>query len=103
MIEGSKPMKYLEPTESFLRGQDIDSLFKNDDENKTMLAFTNEAVQKHNIAIQGYKEPKPGDLINVPTLKLKLYLKQVYLQYEGSLQTVNGIISMQTKYSWRLT
>jgi len=107
MIEGNKPMAYLEPTDSFLRGQDIDELFKKDDENKVMLAFTNEAVQRHNIAIQGllyperdsHKEPQPGDLINVPTLKLKLYLKQVNLQYEGSLQTINGIISMATKYS----
>lgn len=99
MIEGNKPMRYLEPTKNFLRGQDIDELFSNDDGDKTMLAFTNEAVQRHNIAIQGYKEPKPGDLINVSTLKLKLYLKQIHIKYEGSLQTINGIISMQTKYS----
>lgn len=78
MIEGNKPMGYLEPTTSFLRNQDIDLLFKDDDEDKIMLSFTNQAVQAHNIAIQGYKEPKPGDLINVSTLKLKLYLKQIH-------------------------
>ena len=99
MIEGIKPMKYLEPTNNFLRRQDIDKLYKEDEENKVMLAFTNEAVQRHNITIQGYSEPKPGDLINVSTLKLKLHLKQVHLQYMGSLQTVNGIISTETKYS----
>ena len=99
MIEGTKPIRYLESTNNFLRNQDIDKLYKEDEEDKIMLAFTNEAVQRHNIAIQGYSEPIPDDIINIPTLKLKLILKQVHLSYMGSLQTVNGIISKDTKYS----
>jgi len=100
MIELIRPMKYLEPTTNFLRKQDIDKLYKEDiEDDKIMLAFTNEAVQKHNIAIQGYSEPKPGDIINVSTLKLKLTLKAVHFNYIGSLQTISGIISKDTKYS----
>jgi len=98
MIDQKIPMKYLDATDNFLRRQDIDKLYKEDNGEKIMLAFTNEAVQRHNIAIQGYKEPKPGDIINVSTLKLKLILKQVYFEYMGALQTINGIISTETKY-----
>jgi hypothetical protein len=103
IIEGGIPMSYLEPTNDFIRGVDIDKAYANDSKSKIMLAFTNKAVEDHNSAIQGRKEPEVGDWVYIPTFAKsgfdKMQIKAVYSQYNGSINTVNGIINEATKFN----
>jgi len=102
MIEGKKPMSYLEPTKSFLRNKDIDKLYKLDDsDDKIMLCYTNKAVENHNISIQGYKTPRLGDILYCPSLKKTLELVSITdkCSTEDVLTTVVGDITKDTKYN----
>jgi hypothetical protein len=69
MLEGRAQMSYLEPTKYFTRNNNINTLYKEDQGNKIMLAYTNRAVQTHNTIIQGYAQPKQGDTIYSSSLK----------------------------------
>lgn len=102
MIEGNKPMSYLEPTDNFLRNQDINVLYKNDKEiDKILLAFTNKAVEFHNFTIQGYKRPKENDILYCPTLKKIVTLVSISdkCNEDDLLHTAIGIITKDTKYN----
>ena len=102
MIKGNIPMEFLEPTDSFLRNQDIDNLYSNDlIDDKIMLCFTNKAVEEHNISIQGYKRPKPGDMMYCPSLKKHVVLNSISdkCDINDLLHTVVGIITKDTKYN----
>ena len=100
MIEGNRAMKYLNPTNNFIRKCDIDKLYIDDNNSdKIMLAFTNKAVQAHNIAIQGYKEPKINDIIYCPTLKREFVVIDIQRTYFGTCLTPVGEIDAGTKYN----
>lgn len=103
IIEGEAPMAYLEPTDNFQRGVDIDTLYKADKEDKIMLAFTNKAVQAHNRAIQGYSFPESGDEINIMTTKEHKHLAFVYDTFKDcigydELTTVGGTLTYDSKF-----
>ena len=103
MIEGSRDMKYLEPTENFSRKANIDKLYKEDKNDKIMLAFTNKAVELHNQKIQGYKIPKEGDEVLITTLRTSKTLVKITDTYDMDVRVAGGvdvhnIINMETKY-----
>lgn len=100
MIEGNRPMKFLEPTNSFLRKQNIDTLYKQDEtDDKIMLAFTNRAVQLHNQKIQGYKVPQQDDIMYCPSLKKIVTLNHISNSCQDLCVTPIGQIGPDTKYN----
>jgi len=100
MIEGTRPMAYLKPTENFVRGVDIDKLYMEDEEEKQMYAYTNKAVENHNKRIQGYAIPKDGDEVYIPTLRRVVEISHITDKAEvfDEILTANGVITMASKY-----
>lgn len=102
MIEGKTPPAYLKANKDFIRQVDIDSAYLADTEvDKIMLAYTNKAVEAHNIRIQGYSVPKAGDIVYIPTLRCDKVLVDVFetIPSEAILLTPNGLINKDTKYN----
>jgi len=101
MIEGTRPIAYLEANEHFHRGIDIDKLYLEDTcEDKKMYAYTNKAVEEHNAKIQGYKTPIKGDIVYVTTLRESKTLVKITDKPEvDKVLTPNGEITEDTKYS----
>ena len=67
-IEGREKPQPLEPHASLIRGVDLVETYKQLDD-AVMLAFTNERVQELNAEVQGYDEPRQGDILFSPTTK----------------------------------
>lgn len=68
MIEGTRPIEYLEPHKTFVRDQDIVKLYKETKtKSKCLLAYTNWQVQHLNAEVQGYDKPLIGDLVQCGT------------------------------------
>ena len=66
-IEGA-PAEPLLESSKFIRGQNIVQEYITDkEEDKVLLAYTNKRVQEMNAAIQGYQDPKEGDILWSPT------------------------------------
>ena len=102
MIEGKTKTSYLKGNKDFIREVNIDEEYiSNSNNDKIMLAYTNKAVQEHNIKIQGYSEPKEGDIIYIPTLRCdKRFIEFVdKLKPSDKLLTPNGFIDWSTKYN----
>lgn len=102
MIEGKTPPTYLKANKDFIRQVDIDEAYLADTEvDKIMLAYTNKAVEAHNIRIQGYSVPKPGDIVYIPTLRCDKVLVDVFeaIPSKAILLTPNGLINKDTKYN----
>lgn len=101
MIEGDRDIAYLDPTDQLIRKVDIDAEFiASEEEDKIMLAWTNEAVQLHNSRIQGRSFPQSGDLVLNSTLKEKFRWRcTIGLTDDMQLTTPHGIITKDTKYN----
>lgn len=102
MIEGNTKVTYLKGNKDFKREVNIDTEYSaNLSGDKIMLAYTNKAVQMHNIAIQGYSEPKEGNIIYIPTLRCDKRLVSIIdkLKPSDKLLTPRGFIDWSTKYN----
>jgi hypothetical protein len=90
----------LVETEYFKRNQDIVKLYKEDSTTKMLLAYTNKRVQELNAEIQGYKQPKPGDLIYNTTLRKTLTFTRELEPYEvKSIEIPGGkLLQWDAKY-----
>lgn len=103
MIEGNEAMSYIPPTEDFIRKVDIDKLYKADPSpDKVMLAFTNEAVQRHNAIQQGRADLQIGDIIWNNTFRSDMEVLGISPIYLGENLLVPGEISYinyDTKYN----
>lgn len=100
MMEGRRKQEYLEPTEDFIRKVDIVELYKQDkDEDKIMLAYTNQRVQEINALIQGRAEPQPGDKLYDSSLKQFIEIEGIHDTWKWECKTVNGVINPDTKFN----
>lgn len=102
MIEGKIAPAYLKANKDFIRQVDIDEAYLADKEvDKIMLAYTNKAVEAHNIRIQGYSVPKLGDIVYLPTLRCDKVFTEVFdtIPDNVELLTPNGLINKDTKYN----
>ncbi|MGE4420551.1 MAG: AAA family ATPase [Sulfurimonas sp.] len=103
MMEGYEEQSYIEATTDFIRNVDIDSGYKqNTDPDKIMLAFTNEAVQKHNAIQQGRANLMVGDIIWNNTFRREFEVISVSKHYQGGPLVVPGEVGQineLTKYN----
>lgn len=102
MIEGKTSPAYLKANKDFIRQVNIDEAYLADKEvDKIMLAYTNKAVEAHNIKIQGYSVPRAGDIVYIPTLRCDRIFSEVYdwIPKGAELLTPNGLITENTKYN----
>lgn len=102
MIEGKTSPAYLKANKDFIRQVDIDEAYLEDKEvDKIMLAYTNKAVEAHNIKIQGYSVPRAGDIVYIPTLRCDKAFIEVFdtIPEDAELLTPNGLINKDTKYN----
>lgn len=73
-IEGTKTPTPLQANASFLRGKALDIEYLSDTSGSCiLLAYTNKRVQALNAQMQGYDEPKLGDIVFCPTTKQTYY------------------------------
>lgn len=69
MIQGAKPVP-LEPNNNFIRGVAIDEHYKaNQEDDKVMLAYTNERVEILNASIAGKEDPEHNDVLFSPSTR----------------------------------
>jgi len=97
-LEGFAQPGPLPPNTAFQRGKDIVEEYRaSTEESKTMLAWTNKAVQTLNFATQGYDSPKPGDTIWNSTLR-QTCIFESEIEHPESISTVAGPLAMNSKY-----
>jgi exodeoxyribonuclease-5 len=96
-INGEKP-KALEEHNSFKRNTDIVKLYKQDNSNKVMLAYTNAQVEYLNSEVQGREKPIAGDLLFTPTTR-KFYTLEAVNNKAPCVITINGsLLELNSKY-----
>jgi len=102
MLEGTIPLSKIEETSAFIRDCDIDKVYKaSKASSKIMLSYTNESVEAHNTAIQGYKRPKKGDKLYNYSLREELEFEEWEEMSPFTELTISngGIIDALTKYN----
>ncbi|EHN8305347.1 ATP-dependent helicase [Campylobacter jejuni] len=99
IIEGKEKLRYLEPTDNFIRKADIIKEYKaSKEQDKIILAFTNKAVQNINADIKGRTIPKSGDTIYNSTFKRFFTIEKI-TKTSKEAHTFLGTINEDTEYN----
>lgn len=96
-INGEK-VTQLTPHETFIRGQDIVKLYKEDNSNKIMLAYTNAQVEALNAEIEEKCYPDPNDTLFSPTLRKVYTLDEVKDEVYHITDIKGEVIERMSKY-----
>lgn len=81
------------------RNQDIAELYKNDNKDKILLAYTNAKVQELNALIECKTYPLENDLVFSPTLRSKYFIDN-YVTFPTEIINIRGdVVDIGNKYN----
>lgn len=96
-INGEEAQELLQH-DNLIRGVNIIKEYKKCLTDKIILAYTNAKVEELNAEIQGYYEPKPGDTVFTPTIRLRATLLAVDKNCTGCISITGKFLELGSKY-----
>ena len=99
MIKGAK-LTPLKSSKHFLRGQDIVQSYRASfTDSKKILAWTNQAVEELNVAVEGHSSPYPGCTVHCPSLQTTFIFDGEPLPWEiQAITTQTGLLQRESKF-----